>query len=239
MKIASSEEMPSMREFFPRIKNDLTKLTWAKNVNNAVAIQDALEATSAFNLEKLSTLHRDESTLSSRIQYSTNNKETPSAVERLTRVIKFPLWLNAVTDDMEDKDINKFLSLCTNNFPKATISIGMLHKGQTLGSKRGYSAKLVTQMKDTLTRNNVTQPVAFPVIAPIAADSLDTLPALKDVHGITDSALYMYDKRFVDYSNDYINKMKKLVNIFGKNRVYLDSYANLAYYFSMTPYKSG
>nr|CAD7577186.1 unnamed protein product [Timema californicum] len=43
MKIASSEEMPSMREFFPRIKNDLTKLTWAKHVNNAVAIQDALE----------------------------------------------------------------------------------------------------------------------------------------------------------------------------------------------------
>nr|CAD7577187.1 unnamed protein product [Timema californicum] len=166
-------------------------------------------------------------------------EETIKVLKAMSGKIKFPLWLNAVTDDMEDKDINKFLSLCTHNFPKATISIGMLHKGQTLGSKRGYSAKLVTQIKDTLTRNNVTQPVAFPVIAPIAADSLDTLPALKDVHGITDSALYMYDERLVNYSYDYINKMKKLVNIFGKNRVYLDSYADLAYYFSMTPYKSG
>nr|CAD7409903.1 unnamed protein product [Timema cristinae] len=68
--------------------------------------------------------------------------------------IKFPLWLNADTDDMEDKDIDKFLSLCTHNFPKATISIGMLHKGQKFGSEIGYDAKLVTQMKDTLTRNN-------------------------------------------------------------------------------------
>nr|CAD7264572.1 unnamed protein product [Timema shepardi] len=107
-------------------------------------------------------------------------------------MIKFPLWLNAVTDDMEDEDIDKFLSLCTHNFPKATISIGMLHSGQRLWSKYTYSAELVTQMKDTLTSNNVTQTVAFPVKFLRAVYSVDTLSALKDVQGITDSALYIY-----------------------------------------------
>nr|CAD7579215.1 unnamed protein product [Timema californicum] len=69
--------------------------------------------------------------------------------------MKFPLWLNAETVNMSDKEIDKFISLCTHNFPKATLSIGMLHKGQKIGSEIGYNAKLVTQMKDTLTRNNV------------------------------------------------------------------------------------
>nr|CAD7413257.1 unnamed protein product [Timema cristinae] len=50
-------------------------------------------------------------------------------------MIKFPLWLNTVTDDMEDKDIDKFLSLCTHNFPKAIFYIGMLHKVQLEGQK--------------------------------------------------------------------------------------------------------
>nr|CAD7265172.1 unnamed protein product [Timema shepardi] len=103
--------------------------------------------------------------------------------------LKFPLWLNAVTDNMVDKYIDEFLSLCTHNFPKATISIGMLHKGQRLKSGEGYSAKLVTQMKDTLIRNNVTQTVAFPVPFYIAANSVDTLPALKNVQGITDTVV--------------------------------------------------
>nr|CAD7427852.1 unnamed protein product [Timema monikensis] len=118
------------------------------------------------------------------------------------KYIKFPLWLNADTDKMEDKDIDKFLSLCTHNFPKATISIGMLHKGQKIGSEKRYNAKLVTQMKDTLIRNNVTQTVAFTVQLLTAAYSQDTLAALKDVQGITDSALYMYMKDLMVYRGD-------------------------------------
>nr|CAD7573608.1 unnamed protein product [Timema californicum] len=43
MKIASTEEMPSIKKFFPSIKNDLTKLTWAHHVNSDVVLQEALE----------------------------------------------------------------------------------------------------------------------------------------------------------------------------------------------------
>nr|CAD7205162.1 unnamed protein product [Timema douglasi] len=141
--------------------------------------------------------------------------------------MKFPLWLNAETVNMSDKEIDQFISLCTHNFPKATLSIGMLHKGQKIGSEIGYNAKLVTQMKDTLTRNNVTQTVAFTVRLLTAAYSLDTLPALKNVKGITDSALYMYNKKSNEYSSDELSNINKLINMFGRNRVYLDTPFNL------------
>nr|CAD7577416.1 unnamed protein product [Timema californicum] len=224
MKIASTEEMPSIKKFFPRIKNDLTQLTWDDYVNSGVALQEALErkvmvivsdvtlyystfgkktrmslkmspdsyGNEGMTLEQFMKKVADAKSVAVKLNFEKIEvfEESIKVLKAMSGKIKFPLWLNAVTDHMEDKDIDKFLSLCTHNFRKATISIGMLHKGQTLGSERRYSAKLVTQMKDTLIRNNVTQRVAFPVIAPIAADSLDTLPALKHVHGITDSALY-------------------------------------------------
>nr|CAD7434927.1 unnamed protein product [Timema monikensis] len=228
MKIASSEEMPSIQEFFPSIKNDLTKVTWAHYVDSNVALEVALKSkvmmivsdvdaifkpslsrknNKVFPIMKRSPGVRRGYTLQQFMKKVSDAKsvavklnfdriiifeESIKILKDMIGKIKFPLWLNADTDKMEDKDIDKFLSLCTHNFPKATISIGMLHKGQKIGSERGYNAKLVTQMKDTLTRNNVTQTVAFPVDAFLAAYSVDTLPALKDVQGITDSALYMY-----------------------------------------------
>nr|CAD7573609.1 unnamed protein product [Timema californicum] len=121
--------------------------------------------------------------------------------------IKFPLWLNADRGDMEDEDIDKFLSLCKHNFPKATISIGMLDEVKTLVYKTRYTEKLVTQMKDALTRNNVTQTVAFPVQFLRAVYSVDTLSALKDVQGITDSALYMYSRFAPIYGEDQLPKV--------------------------------
>nr|CAD7462775.1 unnamed protein product [Timema tahoe] len=180
MKIASCEAIPSIKEFFPSIKNDLTKVTWYHNVFTMMLSKGQLK-------------------------------------------LKFPLWLHADTDNMGEKDIDKFLSLYTHNFPEATISIGMLHVGQKFGSKREYNAKLVTQMKDTLTRNNVTQTVVFPVDLVGATYSLDTLPALNDVHGITDSALYMYAGVSNHLSDDEISRAWKLIKIFGRDRVYLDT----------------
>nr|CAD7409908.1 unnamed protein product [Timema cristinae] len=150
-------------------------------------------------------------------------EETMKILKAMSGKIKFPLWLNADTDNMEDKDIDKFLSLCTHNFPKATISIGMLHKGQTLRFEEGYNEKLVTQLKNTLIRNNVTQTVAFPVKFTKAVDSVDTLAALKDVQGITDSALYIYSGFVETHGNDRLPNARKLIKIFGKKRVYLDT----------------
>nr|CAD7406037.1 unnamed protein product [Timema cristinae] len=149
-------------------------------------------------------------------------EESIKVLQAMSGKIKFPLWLNADTYKMEDKDIDKFLSLCTHNFPKATISIVMFHNGKRLGSEIGYIAKLVNQMKEALTRNNVTQTVAFPVRINEEADSLDTLQALKDVHGITDSAIYMYGLLQGDFKGKPNPNLKKFIEDFGKDRVYLD-----------------
>nr|CAD7462812.1 unnamed protein product [Timema tahoe] len=192
MEIASYEAIPSVKEFFPSIKNVLVEVNWAQGIFCNESLQLVLE-------EKVMMINGN------------------------VKMLTFPLWLHANTSNMEEKDIDKFLSLCTHNFPEATISIGMLHKGQTLGSNGEYTAELVTQMKDTLTRNNVTQTVAFPVEMVKASYSLDTLPALKDVPGITDSALYMHTKYVRPYQYDELPNVRKLLKIFGKDRVYLNA----------------
>ncbi|CAG2059172.1 unnamed protein product [Timema podura] len=209
MKIASCEAMPSIKEFFPSIKNDLTKVIWTNDVYNDESFQEALNG---------SVGH----VVNTTPYPPTVNLNLPNRNCHLFIQMKFPLWLNAITENMEEKDIDKFFSLCTLNFPEATISIGMVYKGQKLGSNREYTAELVTQMKNTLTRNNVTQTVAFSVFLPTAANSLDTLPALKDVHGITDSALYIYLDIFENFNDDIFSGARKLIKIFGKDRVYLD-----------------
>nr|CAD7446136.1 unnamed protein product [Timema bartmani] len=178
MKITSCEVLPSVKEFFPSIKNELTKVTWAHEFYGTNDFSDA----------------------------------------RLT----FPLWLSGITSNMNDKEIDEFLSLCTHNFPEATISIGFNRMGCKDPEKSKLDAELITKMKDTLTRNNVTQTVAFPIEVRSAALSLDTLPALKDVHGITDSALYIYGGPTP--SDEYVRlapQLRKLVENFGKDRVYL------------------
>ncbi|CAG2063970.1 unnamed protein product, partial [Timema podura] len=43
MKITSSEAMSNIKEFFPTINNDLTKVTWALNVHNDEGFHYALE----------------------------------------------------------------------------------------------------------------------------------------------------------------------------------------------------
>ncbi|CAG2062410.1 unnamed protein product, partial [Timema podura] len=43
MKIPSCEAIPSIKEFFPSIKNDLTKVTWIQNVFNDETFKWAIE----------------------------------------------------------------------------------------------------------------------------------------------------------------------------------------------------
>nr|CAD7412691.1 unnamed protein product [Timema cristinae] len=240
MKLASCEEMPSIKKFFHLKNNDLTKVTWRNGIYSEQTFQSALKVNSA--MEQYGHLSEDYKgkilglvepvtrTVKFRVQYSDREKlyrfgnldgkmkttsnivlmevlqakldaidqkntyltsrhiaarvgdnlskdtiveliiegrlhsfaaasnqcltEWQNSLERdlnlhlpvlvslaqhetstlfnFTTKIKFPLWLNANTDHMKDKDIDDFLSLCTHNFPKATISIGILNKGTTI-----------------------------------------------------------------------------------------------------------
>nr|CAD7445872.1 unnamed protein product [Timema bartmani] len=225
MKIASCEVLPSVKEFFPSINNDLTKVTWAPEVSIAADINKAKKAHEQIITTKLALpLMMEESPFADRlscVQYGPFCPRNRSCY--LFIQLTFPLWLNGITRNLDNKEIDEFLSLCTHNFPEATISIGLIRWGYKASPKpKEYEAELITKMKDTLTRNNVTQMVAFPVEIRRAALSLDTLPALKDVPGITDSALYMYG-RLTD-ADDYlgvVSQLRKLINNFGKDRVYL------------------
>nr|CAD7197588.1 unnamed protein product [Timema douglasi] len=257
MKIASCEVLPNIKEFFPYIKNDLTKVTWAHDIatNNGIKVAKSAKAmmissyiticyykltpwmekdgmfTTAITLEEL--LDKVAKVKSMGVQLNLRStfelKQAIKVLQAMRRKLTFPLWLNAVTDNMEDKDVDEFLSLCTHNFPEATISIGWSRMGQKAPSKPvKYNVELITKMKNTLILNNVTQTVAFPVEIRSAALSLDTLPALKDVHGITDSALYIYGR--LTGADDYlgvVSQIRNLIKSFGKDRVYLDLHVNL------------
>nr|CAD7449327.1 unnamed protein product [Timema bartmani] len=221
MNIASCKVLPRVQEFFPRIKNDLTKVTWA-NDRWRDGVEEILKKEGMPNIQQL----REVGAITEILYWKRK-------LVRLTvpsfRKLTFPLWLNGNTKYMEDKDVDEFLSLCTHNFPEATISIGFNRMGYKPPQKpEKYDAELITKMKETLTRNNVTQTVAFPVDIRRAALSLDTLPALKDVPGITDSALYMYGGLTgADDYLDVVSKIRSLINDFGKDRVYLNLHPNL------------
>nr|CAD7601154.1 unnamed protein product [Timema genevievae] len=256
MKIASCEVLPSVKKFFPFIKNDLTKVTWANDVGtenginvarivksmmisgyviyrgrNKIPWMEHDNSASGISLQDLLYKVAKVKSMGVQLNFGSTNgfEEAIKVLQTMRGKLTFPLWLHADTDNMEEKDVDDFLSLCTHNFPEATISIGFFRKGYKAPQKpKEYEAELITKMKDTLTRNNVTQTVAFPVEIRSAALSLDTLQALKDVPGITDSALYMYGGLTgADDYLDVVSKIRNLINDFGKDRVYLNLHPNL------------
>nr|CAD7406038.1 unnamed protein product [Timema cristinae] len=153
-------------------------------------------------------------------------EESIKIIRDMIEKLKFPLWLNAdilkgpVNSIIRPLDADIFLSLCTRNLPEATLSLGWtLFYAAPVIVPGKYEAKHITQMKDALTRNNVTQPVTFAVDASLAAQSLDTLPALMNIPGITDITLsvFLSQPAFVN-----ISQLTMLIKTFGKDRVYVD-----------------
>ncbi|CAG2057798.1 unnamed protein product, partial [Timema podura] len=232
LKMASCELMPSVKEFFPSINNDLTKVTWAHAVNSKddfnKALTDKVMMLEAdveigrkgiFSFKKIPIMaHPPARRSDMSLKEFLNNvaaaksvgakldfksmeavEESINIIRDMIEKLKFPLWLNAdilkgpVNSILSPLDADKFLSLCTRNLPEATLSLGwtLIYAAPVIVPGQ-YEEEHIIQMKDALTRNNVTQPVTFAVDASLAAQSLDTLPALMDIPGITDITLTVF-----------------------------------------------
>ncbi|KAG8225956.1 hypothetical protein J437_LFUL006185 [Ladona fulva] len=146
--------------------------------------------------------------------------------------MNFPVMLNAdiLQGPIESKrtpvDADAFLYACRTIFPDATLSVGWT---SLYGSDEGaenpndvpedltfYNSDNVMDMMDALRRNSVNQTLTFPVRAGIAARSLRDLPALLEQQG-SSFTLWSAKDDPVD-----VEDLKKLIEIVGKRRVYID-----------------
>jgi len=111
--------------------------------------------------------------------------------------ITFPLWLNADIlkgpHDSPAKPItaDKFLKLCSENFPKATLSVGWTTANKDVSDEFAvYTKEMVEEMKEVIEKNEIAQPVTFPVRAAFLGASLENLEWL--VEKVPDSSITVW-----------------------------------------------
>jgi len=111
--------------------------------------------------------------------------------------IKFPLLLNADIlkgpHDSPAKPVgaDKFLKLCSENFPKATLSVGWTTANKDVSDEFAvYTKEMVVEMKEVLEKNEIAQPVTFPVRAAFVGASIEHLEWL--VENVPDSTVTIW-----------------------------------------------
>jgi len=111
--------------------------------------------------------------------------------------ITFPLLLNADIlkgpHDSPAKAItaDKFLKLCSENFPKATLSVGWTTATKDVSDEFAvYTKAMVEEMKEALERNSIVQPVTFPIRAAFLGASLENLEWL--IENVPDSSITVW-----------------------------------------------
>ncbi|XP_063236005.1 protein FAM151B [Bacillus rossius redtenbacheri] len=264
MEAVSLQKIPSVREFFPAVRNDLTKVTWAHAVNSIEKFQKALE-------DKVMMLEADVM-IGTLIRGNDTRKDIPimchpeapdaecvsdlSLDDFLARVISVnnvgikldfkttevfnkslatlhsyksnltvPLWLNAdillgpVNSTGQVVDPQVFLGRSRELFPGATLSPGWKVRFGGDVTNGSYSAEHVSAMKDLLVRSNVTQPVSFPVQVGLASMSLDTLPEILEVSGVSDRTLTLWGTGADPVD---VRGLRDLLRAVGRDRIYTD-----------------
>ncbi|XP_023232018.1 uncharacterized protein LOC111631914 [Centruroides sculpturatus] len=94
--------------------------------------------------------------------------------------LTFPLWLNAdiipgpINADTKPVDSAKFLQLCQQYFPAATLSVGWTTKFSFDG-QGSYTWLHIKEMLDALHCAKIKQPVTFPIRAIFVQHSIDQL----------------------------------------------------------------
>nr|XP_045596747.1 protein FAM151B-like isoform X1 [Procambarus clarkii] len=138
--------------------------------------------------------------------------------------INFPLWLNAdilkgpVESSTVPVDADKFLSLCAEYFPQATLSVGWTTKFTSADDEAGaYTKQMVQEMSDTLEKNNITQPITFPIRAAFIGRSLVSLEWLVDT--IPDSTITVWSSPSDDID---VQALVALRDNIGHDSVYFD-----------------
>merc|ERR1712215_4421 len=134
----------------------------------------------------------------------------------------FPVWLNAdvlqgTGGTSTPVDADTFLTQTTENFPKATLSLGY-----TTSAEGKYTEDQINQMVNLLKSKGILSPVTLLVRASLAARSLKEIKQfllLADAEGSFPATLTIWSgaQDTVDHGN-----LDKLISEVGKKRVYMD-----------------
>jgi hypothetical protein len=140
--------------------------------------------------------------------------------------VHFPVWLNAdiiagpIKAKRDPIDADAFLSTCKRYFPSATLSVGWTVDVPKIYLGGGaYRQEHVEAMVKALERNEVTQPVTFPVFGLFAHNSVKAFSWL--LEAVPGSSLTVWGGK-VD--SPYHNKkaLAKMRDELGRHRVYFD-----------------
>ncbi|GJQ82373.1 hypothetical protein Trydic_g440 [Trypoxylus dichotomus] len=148
-----------------------------------------------------------------------------SSIEELDKLyanMSYPVWINAdiisgpVNATNTPVDPTRFFAN-TKPYQNSTLSIGWTtNYGQNFNTS-AYSSDQITNMLDTIRKNNVNQSITFPVRAGIAAESLTQMQdLLKNASGST-LTIWSIDGDKVD-----VDKLQELIKSVGVNNTYID-----------------
>ncbi|XP_068227081.1 protein FAM151B [Palaemon carinicauda] len=151
-------------------------------------------------------------------------EECLKVLENRADQITFPLWLNAdilkgpVSSTREPVDADKFLSLCVETFPLATLSVGWTTTYTSATDEKAlYTKEMAEEMATALESKNVSMPVTFPIRAAFVPRSIEQLEWL--VENIPDSTITVWSS-----SSDTIDVQALLAlrDAIGNDSVYFD-----------------
>ncbi|XP_042868540.1 protein FAM151B-like [Penaeus japonicus] len=150
-------------------------------------------------------------------------KESLEILKNRTERITFPLWLNAdilkgpVGSSRNPVDADKFLALCTEYFPQATLSVGWTMQYTAEDKPGSYTKEMVEEMVTTLEKNNISQSITFPIRAAFVGESLENLEWLLD--SVPDSTITIWSSE--SDKVDVVDLITLSDNV-GEDAVYVD-----------------
>ncbi|CAG0920212.1 unnamed protein product [Notodromas monacha] len=158
-------------------------------------------------------------------------EECLKKLQKRSDELKFPILLNAdiIAGPLKAKktpiDADAFLSTCKTYFPEATLSVGWTIDVPKLYLGGGaYRMDHLDQMLAALERNNITQPVTFPVFGLFAHNSVKALGWLLD--RVAGSSLTIWGgKMDAPYHNR--KALARMRDELGRDRVFFDLPYNL------------
>jgi hypothetical protein len=136
-----------------------------------------------------------------------------------------PVWINA---DIYEGPLNSTsvpvaadaFFAGAKSFPSAILSTGWTTRWGSNFTDGQYTTEQINQMINGIKKNNVKNPITFPVRAGIAAQSISTLDYLYDSLKATNNVtftIWSSDNDFVD-----VEQLRKMIFHFGLDKVYVD-----------------
>ncbi|CAH1163958.1 unnamed protein product [Phaedon cochleariae] len=189
------------------------------NNTSDLSLAQFMERISDFNAKSNSTSSRKGVKLDFKTIEAFNNSVATITASNSTG--KYPLWINAdilrgptnATADPVNAD--QFLSI-SQQFNNTVLSIGWTTRFTNIST--GYSDTNIEDMNNTITKNNVTNEITFPVRAALAANSLPQMKKL--LNAVNGSTLTIWSSD----ENDKVDvaSLKTLIADVGHTKVYLD-----------------